>query len=179
MGSNRLQWLRCLIAIVSFMTGSFFAGRYYRTCGALRRGSLSGSFLLQGLFVFVSAILVTTDSIPESNPNSLLILIAIPFLATQFGAQVATSRALGFNEIPTTVLTSVYNDFASDTKLWAWSNPKRTRRVVAVVMVLLGGICGGWLSRLKNGFQIVLWLGGAIKILLGVSWTTFTEGTET
>jgi uncharacterized membrane protein YoaK (UPF0700 family) len=155
------------------MLGSFFAGRAYRAFGATRRASLSGSFLLQGCFVFIAAILVTTDTIPESDSNSNLILIAIPSLASQFGAQVATSRALGYNEIPTTVLTSVYNDFASDPKLWEWNNPKRNRRAMAAILVLLGGICGGWLSRIRNGYQIVLWIGGAIKIILGVLWLTF------
>lgn len=130
------------------MLGSFFAGRAYLALGATCRSSLSGSFLLQSCFIFIAAILVTTDTIPASNSNSNRILIAIPFLAYQFGAQVATSRALGYNEIPTTVLTSVYNDFASDLKFREWNNPKRNRRAVAAVMVLLGGICGGWLSRI-------------------------------
>ena len=161
------------------MLGSFFAGRAYRAFGSTRRGSLSGSFLLQGCFIFVAAILVTTNAIPERDSNSNLILIAIPFLASQFGAQVATSRALGYNEIPTTVLTSVYNDFASDPKLWVWNNPKRNRRAVAAIMVLVGGICGGWLSRVRTGFRIVLWLGGVVKILLGISWTIFSEDTGT
>ena len=160
------------------MLGSWFAGRAYRALGATRRASLSGSFLLQGCFIFIAAILVTTNTIPESDSNSNRILIVIPFLASQFGAQVATNRALGYNEIPTTVLTSVYNDFASDPKLWEWNNPKRNRRAVAAVMVLLGGICGGWLSKVRNGFQIVLWLGGGIKIILGLLWLTFNTDSE-
>ncbi|KAL8950572.1 MAG: hypothetical protein Q9222_003406 [Ikaeria aurantiellina] len=173
-----LQWLRSLLAISVFMLGSLASSAVTRSFGSTRRLSLSSNFLLQGLSILVAAILITTDAIPENDPNSHRILIGIPLLAWQFGAQVAASRALGYSEIPTTVLTSVYNDLASDPKLWAWSNPKRNRRAAAAVMILVGGICGGWLSRLREGFAIVLWIGGAIKLVLGIAWLAFGEDGE-
>ncbi|KAL8707506.1 MAG: hypothetical protein Q9220_007496 [cf. Caloplaca sp. 1 TL-2023] len=173
-----LQWLRSLLAIAVFMLGSLLSSAVTRPFGATRRISLSSNFLLQGLSILIAAVLITTDAIPENDPNSHRILIGIPFLAWQFGAQVAASRALGYSEIPTTVLTSVYNDLASDPKLWAWKNDKRNRRAAAAAMILIGGICGGWLSRLREGFAIVLWIGGAIKLILGVAWLGFGEGAE-
>ncbi|KAL8913364.1 MAG: hypothetical protein Q9171_001841 [Xanthocarpia ochracea] len=170
-----LQWLRSLLAIFSFMLGSLISSAVARPFGTTRRLSLFISFLLQGLSILLAAIFITTDVIPENNSNSSRVLIGIPLLAWQFGAQVAASRALGYSEIPTTVLTSVYNDLASDPKLWTWKNAKRNRRAAAAVMVLVGGICGGWLSRLRDGFGIVLWIGGAIKVILGVAWLSFGE----
>lgn len=170
-----LQWLRSLLAISTFMLGSLLSSAVTRPFGSTRRLSLSLSFLLQGLSILVAAILIATEVIPENNPNNNRILIGIPILAWQFGAQVVASRALGYSEIPTTVLTSVYNDLASDPDLWSWKNAKRNRRAAAAVMVLVGGICGGWLSRLKGGFNIVLWLGGVIKVVLGLGWLVFDE----
>ncbi|KAL8982610.1 MAG: hypothetical protein Q9177_005218 [Variospora cf. flavescens] len=148
------------------MLGSSVSAAATRRSGNTRRLSLCLNFFLQGLSILVAAILINTDVIPENTPNSSRVLIGIPFLAWQFGAQVASSRALGYNEIPTTVLTSVYNDLASDSKLWTWKNVKRNRRAGAALMLLLGGICGGWLSKLKNGFGIVLWVGGLIKVFV-------------
>ena len=107
-----------------------------------------------------------------------MVFAAIPFLAFQSGAQVATSRPLGYNEIPTTVLTTTFNDLAGDPDALKWRNPKRDRRVGAVVMLLLGGICGGWLSRAKTGLALVLWLGAVIKLGLGVVWLFFRERRE-
>ncbi|KAL9601252.1 MAG: hypothetical protein Q9219_002657 [cf. Caloplaca sp. 3 TL-2023] len=173
-----LQWLRSLLSISTFMLGSLVSAAVTRYYGSTRRLSLCLNFLLQGTSILVAAILIAVDVIPENNPNSDRILIGIPLLAWQFGAQVAASRALGYGEIPTTVLTSVYNDLASDPKLGKWKNPKRNRRVGAAIMVLVGGICGGWLSRLREGFGIVLWVGGAIKILLGIAWLAFRESTD-
>ncbi|KAL9008543.1 MAG: hypothetical protein Q9173_006341 [Seirophora scorigena] len=173
-----LRWLRSLISISTFMLGSLISTSITRRFGHTRRLFLCLNFLIQGLSIFVAAILINSDVIPENSPNSDRILLGIPLLAWQFGAQVAASRALGYNEIPTTVLTSVYNDLASDSKLWTWKNVKRNRRAGAAVMLLLGGICGGWLSRLENGFGFVLWIGGVIKMLLGVAWLGFSEAVD-
>ncbi|KAL9028658.1 MAG: hypothetical protein Q9196_003011 [Gyalolechia fulgens] len=173
-----LHWLRSLLAIGTFMLGSLVSADVTRRYGNTRRLSLSLNFLLQAVFIIIAAILITADVIPENNPNSDRILIGIPFLAAQFGAQVAASRALGYGEIPTTVLTSVYNDLASDPKLWTWRNAKRNRRAAAAILILGGGICGGWLSRLTEGFAIVLWIGGAMKVLLCIAWLAYGEAVE-
>ena len=100
-------------------------------------------------------------------------MIAIPFLAAQSGAQIVTAKSLGFNEVPTTVLTSVYNDLASDTELLKWDNSKRDRRVGAIVMILLGGICAGWLARYGESLTFVLWVAVAVKLVLSFSWLMF------
>lgn len=148
-------------------------GLVYSAMGPTRRLTLFASFLLQTLCVAIAAILVHTNTVPNNTTNSKLIFIAIPFLAAQSGAQIVTAKSLGFNEIPTTVLTSVYNDLASDTNLLAWKNPKRNRRVSAITMILLGGISAGWLSRSEAGLALVLWLGAILKLLLSASWLLF------
>lgn len=148
-------------------------GRVYAALGATKRLTLCLSFLLQTFCIAIAALLVHTDAVPESTTSSKLILIAIPFLAAQSGAQIVTAKSLGFTEIPTTVLTSVYNDLASDTKLLAWNNPKRNRRLGAITLLLLGGISAGWISRYGQSLIYVLWLGVAIKFALSISWLFF------
>ena len=155
------------------MTGSLLTGRIYAAVGATRRLTLLVSFLSQTLCIAVAALLVHTDAVPVSSADDKLVLIAIPFLAAQSGAQVVTAKSLGFSEVPTTVLTSVYNDLASDTRSLAWKNPKRDRRVGAIVMILLGGIIAGWLSRTAGSLMAVLWLGAGIKLLLSFWWLLF------
>lgn len=173
MGSDDLKWARSGISILAMMAGSMVTGHIYTALGPTRRFTLFASFLLQTLCIAVAAILVHAELIPEDTTNSKLIFIAIPFLAAQSGAQIVTAKSLGFNEVPTTVLTSVYNDLASDTDLLAWENPKRNRRVGAITMILLGGISAGWLSRSEAGLALVLWLGAVLKLLLSFSWLLF------
>lgn len=160
------------------MAGSLLTGRIYAKVGATRRITLFLSSLLQTLCIVVAAVLVYTDTVPESTPTSKLIFIAIPFLAAQSGAQIVTAKSLGFSEIPTTVLTTTYNDLAGDTELLAWHNPKRNRRVGAITMILLGGISAGWLSRLRGSLTPVLWLGAAIKLCVTLSWLVFAGDEE-
>ncbi|KAL8768526.1 MAG: hypothetical protein Q9203_005718 [Teloschistes exilis] len=177
-GSDSLKWARSGVSILSLMFGSLIAGRMYTAVGPTRRLTLTSSFLLQALCIIIAAVLVQTDTVPERNPTDKIVLVAIPFLAAQSGAQVATAKSLGFSELPTTVLTSVYNDLASDGKLSARDNPKRDRRLGSVVMMLLGGICGAWLSRGTGTFTTVLWVGAAMKVLLGLSWLLFSAASE-
>lgn len=98
-------------------------------------------------------------------------LLPLGFLAFQSGGQIVTSRLLGFNEVPTTVLTSVYCDIASDPLVLRSDNVKRNRRVAAVLSFLVGGIVGGWISRSAAGLSTNLWIAAAIKMGIAVGWT--------
>ena len=88
-----------------------------------------------------------------------------------------TSRLLGFNEVPTTVLTSVYCDLASDPKILQRDNVKRNRRAAAVLAILIGGISGGWISRSKAGMSVSLWIAAAIKLGIAISWSLWKSKT--
>lgn len=82
-----------------------------------------------------------------------------------------TSRLLGFNEVPTTVLTSVYCDLAMDQKFFVGLNKniKRNRRFCSVVAFLVGAIAGGWISR-TIGLAVSFWIAAAIKFLMATGW---------
>lgn len=160
------------------MLGSFIAGRVNAAVGLTRRSSLVASFLLQALCICITAVLVQTDAVTDTNPTDKIVLVAIPFLAAQSGAQIATAKSLGFSELPTTVLTSTYNDLVSDVNLLSWDNPTRDRRVASFVMMMLGAIAGAWLAKGTETFTTVLWLGAAIKVLLAFSWLLFPAEPE-
>ena len=70
------------------------------------------------------------------------------------------------------MLTSVYCDLLSDPKLLVAfrDNPKRNRRVMAILSLLLGGIAGGWIQRAEGGMLIVLWVAAGIKLVLAIMW---------
>lgn len=102
---------------------------------------------------------------------NLLELLPLGFLAFQSGGQIVTSRILGFNEVPTTVLTSVYCDLASDSKFFVKDNVKRNRRMCAVVFILGGGIAGGFIAKTTAGLAAALWLAAAIKLCIAIAWS--------
>ncbi|PMD33414.1 hypothetical protein L207DRAFT_469859 [Hyaloscypha variabilis F] len=176
--SHRDGWLKSLVSITCFLCGCFtFAST--RLINPKSRGTLAISFLLQSICIIIAAALVQSHVIPEpkglvtenSYDVNLLELLPLGFLAFQSGGQIVTSRLLGFNEVPTTVLTSVYCDLASDPKILTRDNVKRNRRAGAVLAILIGGIAGGWISRSKAGMSVSLWIAAAIKFTIAVSWS--------
>lgn len=86
--------------------------------------------------------------------------------------QSVTARQLGLNEIPTTVLTSVYCDLGNDKKLLApiKDNWKRNRRFGAVAFLILGAIIGGWLSKTKASMPAALWMAAGVKFGISIAW---------
>jgi len=177
-------WLKSIVSIACFLLGCFtFANT--RLIYPKARGTLATSFLLQSICIIIAASLVQSHVVPEPHglvtENTLdvnfLELLPLGFLAFQSGGQIVTSRLLGFNEVPTTVLTSVYCDLASDPKILDRDNVKRNRRAAAVLAILIGGISGGWISRSKAGMSVSLWIAAAIKLGIAVSWSLWKPKT--
>ncbi|KAK1622081.1 hypothetical protein BDP81DRAFT_466313 [Colletotrichum phormii] len=181
-----LLWLKSLSSIAAFWLGCFFFSKS-RHIHPKRRSTLALSFLLQSALVFLAAAFAQTRliadfgkvSVQGSDSNHVfktsenpLVMVPLALLAFQFGGQIVTSRILGYNEVPTNVLTSVYCDLLSDPKLFAplKENPKRNRRFLAVVLLVLGGIIGGWLQRSRAGMPGALWISGGVKFIIAVAW---------
>ena len=169
------------MSIGSFIIGSFVFS--YLTRGRTQqRLTLAASFAAQALCIIVSAILVQTSVVashsnspgPETDrPFILKPLIPLFLLAFQAGGQMAASRGCGFNELPTTVLTSVFYDIASDTALTAGltKNVKRNRRIGAGVCFLAGAVVGGWMYKgTDDNLALALWVASGIKVLVVGAW---------
>lgn len=175
------------MSIVAFWAGCFCFGQT-RRIGNKRKGTLGLSFLVQSLFILISAALSQSGVVPafgltllgteskqvllKSYETNAMSMAPLALLAFQFGGQIVTSRVLGFNEVPTNVLTSLYCDLLSDPLLFAppGGNVKRNRRVIAVLLMLVGGILGAWLQKSKAGMSAALWIAGAVKLVIAVAW---------
>ncbi|KAF7170398.1 hypothetical protein CNMCM5623_002872 [Aspergillus felis] len=172
-------WLKSLTSIASFFIGSVIFSNVTRLAGARRRGTLFTSFMVQTILIVIAVAIIQADLIPHTTADAALTggrlfleLIPIALLAFQSAGSITSSRALGYNEIPAVVLTSVYFDVASDPKLTAapTTNAKRNRRIGGVVMLLVGAIAGGWLSRSSGGMQSALWMAAGFKFVIGLGW---------
>ena len=103
--------------------------------------------------------------------------IPIALLSFQSSGQIIGSRVLNLSEIPSVVLTSMLCDLASDPQLvGGWkSNIKRNRRALAFVMILVGAVAGGFISEGSGKMQVVLWIAGALKVLITGAWMLWPE----
>ena len=171
-------WAKSLISIVCFVFGAVFFSRFCRYLSALRRGTLVASFLIQSVFIFITAAVIQGSLIDGSTPRRTRDIdwkevAPIALLSFQSAGQMVGSRILNIGEIPTVVLTSVLCDFASDPQLAEplRVNVKRNRRVLGFFGILAGAVAGGWISSAAGQISSVLWLAGGIKILVAASWT--------
>lgn len=134
--------------------------------------------MVQVILIVIAVSLIQSGLIAESEDvvtskhhgGKLLELIPIGLLAFQSSGSINSTRSLGFNEIPSVVITSVYFDIASDKNILAVQNVKRNRRVAGVVALLIGAIVGGWLNRSAGGMASTFWLAAGIKFAIGLGW---------
>ena len=126
--------------------------------------------------------------------------IPIALLSFQSAGQIIGSRVLNLSEIPSVVLTSMLCDLASDPQLvGGWkSNIKRNRRALAFAMILVGAVAAGFIregsprpgawprtpggrgagaffSEGSGKMQVVLWIAGALKVLITGAWMLWPE----
>jgi uncharacterized membrane protein YoaK (UPF0700 family) len=171
-------WLKSLVSICSFFCGSFTFATITRWAGSRQRRTLTTSFAVQSLFILIAAAIIQSGAIPHqlnlepTGGRLFLELIPLAILAFQFGGQIAAARGMGFNELPTVVLTSVYFDIASDPKLTdgPTKNVKRNRRMGSVAAIVIGAIAAGWLCRSNAEMESALWISGFIKMCIAVAW---------
>lgn len=181
-------WLKALVSIGCFQFGAFAFSQFRHFGSQKRKVVLFVSCFIQAALVIVAAALAQAAVIPafadsklstiaesatrEAQANDYIVLCPIALLAFQFGGQIYTSRVLGYGEVPTIVLTSLYCDLFSDPKLFAplTTNATRNRRIAAAILTLVGGIAGGWLQRSRAGMPGALWIAAALKLAIAVSW---------
>jgi uncharacterized membrane protein YoaK (UPF0700 family) len=134
------------------------------------------SFLIQSCIILITAGLIQggfISSALDSQSQGTMQWdqeIPIVLLSLQSAGQIVASRALGFNEIPTVVITSLLCDLMSDPKLFLLRNEKRDRRVVALILTLVGAIVGGWVTKATGEIAPVLWLSAGIKLSVVIAW---------
>ncbi|KEY80438.1 hypothetical protein BA78_5164 [Aspergillus fumigatus] len=174
-------WARSLTSIGCFVIGCFLFARLNRLLGPRRRVTLVLSFLLQVAMLVITASLVQSGVIagipsnPASSETHWSQEAPIVLLSIQSAGQIVASRALGFNEIPTVVITSLLCDLVSDPKLFLLRNEKRDRRMVAFVLTLIGAIAGGWITKATRDISPVLWMAAGLKLIISVSWIFWRE----
>ncbi|KAF4551330.1 Hypothetical protein D9617_14g077880 [Elsinoe fawcettii] len=190
--ANPHAWLTTLVSILSYLLGTFITFRltaiFFPAGAASNRLFLFSLLFIQAFLILVSAVFVAADLVPHNAPGivthatatlvieNIRIVSLLPPLAFQAGVQIATSRLLGYNELPVNVVTSTYCDIMGDNALLARGNEKRNRRVAAVVLVLVGAVSSAWLMRSGGGLEAALFVAGGIKLVAAVAGFLFMEG---
>ena len=118
------------------------------------------------------------SGIPADIGFPTMDLVSIGLLSFQAAGKVVASRVLGFNALPSVVLTTLYNDLASDPALFTaglMGNVQRNRRFGGLLFYTFGALVGGAFARSSLGFAGALWFTAGIKVLIVVAWLLWRE----
>lgn len=108
----------------------------------------------------------------DKLPRNCIVLLPLAMMSFQSAGQIVASRMLDYTELPTVVLTSTYCDLMVDPALFTaplLENPKRNRRFVSAVVLMLGAALGGYLTR-GQSIAGALWIAASIKVAIGAAW---------
>jgi len=132
-----------IVAFLSFLTGAVIAGRFGRRWDSDVRQWITVALGSEVLMLAALSILAGTG-ILDYHDNTKLILLA--GLAMTFGAQNATARFFGIQELSTTVLTSTIVAIGADSRLAGGSGARRGLRVSVVATMVAGAVVGATLT---------------------------------
>ncbi len=141
-GASGFSILASLVALGSFILGSFGGGILGSRLGEHRGHLLSVAAALQTLLLSVASVLAALSGHPVSAGYSYSLIIV---LGIAMGIQNATARKLAVPDLTTTVLTLTIVGIGADNRLAGGSGSKAGRRLIAVAAMFVGALVGSLL----------------------------------
>jgi uncharacterized membrane protein YoaK (UPF0700 family) len=141
-GASGFSILASLVALGSFVLGSFGGGFLGSRLGQQRGYLLSVAATIQTLFLGISILLavLSTNPVPAGYSYGLIIVLGIAM-----GLQNSTARKLAVPDLTTTVLTLTIVGIAADSHLVGESGSKAGRRLISVAAMFVGALIGSLL----------------------------------
>jgi uncharacterized membrane protein YoaK (UPF0700 family) len=151
-GADDLPVLGPVIALLAFVAGAAIAGRAARS----RAGGWSAvtSLLLAGVAVALGVVAVLSAVVPlELRPLADAVTGA---LGLAMGMQAGAARAVAAKDVTTVVVTSTLVGLAYDSRVGAANPHPWARRLLAVVLIGVGALCGALLLDLHFAWSVAL-----------------------
>ncbi len=133
-----------LVSMLSFVVGAGVGGVLALRLAHRHPTHIGTALVIEGTLIAIAAVIAAVGS-PRALAASGDVLIAL--LAFAMGVRNATVRRIAVPDLTTTVLTLTLTGLAADSPLAGGSGKGTTRRVSAVVAMLVGAICGALLLK--------------------------------
>lgn len=161
-GADGLPILGPAVALIAFMSGALAAGRALRA--QVAGWSLRTTVLLSIVAGILCLCVLTAALVPR--PGEPVALAITGGLGAAMGLQAAAARHLAVKDVTTVVVTSTMTGLAADSWLGARTQQPWARRLLAIMLILLGAAVGA----------LSLLLGLAAGILLSAVITAVVTG---
>ena len=151
-GADDLPVTGPMLALAGFVLGAVLAGR------AVRGRSGEWSTATTGVLCGVGALVIATGALLMlwgDAPHPVLLGVT-GALGLAMGAQAAAARALAVKDVTTVVITSTITGLAMDSRLAGGAGDLWARRLLAVVLMLIGAAVGALLLQVHVGAGLLL-----------------------
>lgn len=157
-GADGLPILRPALALLGFLVGAVLGGRLL---GATPKNAWTARstklFVLVALGLLGSSVLA---AVPGAPSHPVLGASTTTLLAVSMGMQAAGARRLAVTDVTTVVVTSTIVGLAADSRLAGGTGEKWGRRLLAVVLIVLGAFVGALT------LYVSFWLGIALTVVV-------------
>jgi uncharacterized membrane protein YoaK (UPF0700 family) len=157
-GASDLSVLRSVVALLAFMAGGVAGGRIVKvqslTAAARLRAAIAAETALSS-----AAIVASAGFLPLSSTAWQVLVIVLTSIA--MGIRNGVVRGLAIPDMTTTVLTLTVTGLAADSPLAGGTAPRRLRRYLSVMLMLLGALAG---AALLPAFGVSGVLGAAVLV---------------
>jgi uncharacterized membrane protein YoaK (UPF0700 family) len=165
-GAPGFSILASLVALGSFVLGSFGGGLLGSRLGQHRGRLLSVAAVLQTVLLSAAVVMAALSGNPAKADYSYSLIIV---LGIAMGLQNATARKLAVPDLTTTVLTLTIVGISADSRLAGGSGSRAGRRLIAVAAMFAGALVG---SLLIFHVSIVYPLVIALIVMVLIAVTT-------
>ena len=172
-GGYALPIVAPIVSLVAFLAGAAAGGRLAQLIAHRHRAHLGGALGAEVTLLAVAALLTGLVSV---RPYSAVGDTVIGLLALAMGIRNATVRRLAVPDLTTTVLTLTLTGLAADLRQLRTNPSAPSRRVLAVLAMLVGALAGALL--LKTAPEWVLALAAALATVTGVAYLTHPSSAD-
>jgi uncharacterized membrane protein YoaK (UPF0700 family) len=165
-GANGLPVIGPAIALGAFALGAIIAGRVLR--GVPKGWSRRVSVLLTVVAAVLIMALVVASIVPTPYPLGASYPLTA-MLGVSMGMQAGTARHVGVVDVTTVVVTSTLVGLAFESWLGRRTGQQWRKRLLAVVLIALGALCGAALLLI----HFALGLGLATVVVVAVAAVGF------
>ena len=157
-----------LVAFISFLLGTIVGGRFARYYDSDVRRWLTMAMSAEVVVLLALSVLAGAGVLHYHDSGRLILIAG---LALAFGAQAATARQFGIQELSTTVLTSTLVGLGADSRLAGGSGEREMLRYRTVLTMLAGAAVGATLTRFAVAPVI-----GLAALVVAASLAVFHSG---
>ena len=160
-GAPDLSVFRSVVALAAFMIGGIAGGRVVRAESRTALARLLSAIAAETALLSAATV-ASAGFLPLSAAWQFLVIVST---AIAMGIRNGVVRGLAIPDMTTTVLTLTVTGLAADSPLAGGAAPRRLRRYLSVMMMLLGALAG---AALLPSFGVRGALGAAVLVDLGL-----------